>query len=52
MIAWHGERTAINLMRKHFGWYIRGFEGASSYRQSLVSAPDKQTMISILNSIV
>ena len=52
MIAWHGEITATNLMRKHFGWYIRGFQGASSYRKSLVSAPDKQTMFSILNSIV
>ena len=37
MIKWHGEKTATNLMRKHFGWYLRGFEGASSYRQSLVS---------------
>ena len=23
MIDWHGERTATNMMRKHFGWYIR-----------------------------
>ena len=52
MIDWHGERTATNMMRKHFGWYIRGFAGASNYRKALVSAPDGATMVSILNSIV
>ena len=51
MIDWHGERTATNMMRKHFGWYIRGFSGAGNYRKALVSAPDSTTMISILNSI-
>ena len=52
MIDWHGERTATNMMRKHFGWYIRGFSGAGNYRKALVSAQDSTTMISILNSIV
>jgi tRNA-dihydrouridine synthase B len=52
MIEWHGERAATNLMRKHFGWYLRGFEGASSYRQSLVMASNRDEMFSILNSIV
>ena len=52
MIDWHGERTATNMMRKHFGWYIRGFSGAGNYRKALVSAPDSTTMVSILNSIV
>jgi tRNA-dihydrouridine synthase len=40
------------MMRKHFGWYIRGFSGAGNYRKALVSAQDSTTMISILNSIV
>ena len=52
MIKWHGEKTATNLMRKHFGWYLRGFEGASNYRKSLVSASNRDEMFSILNSIV
>ena len=52
MIDWHGERTATNMMRKHFGWYIRGFSGAGNYRKALVSASDSTTMVSILNSIV
>jgi len=51
MIDWHGERIGVNLMRKHFGWYIRGFEGAGIFRKALVSAPDRVSMVSILDSI-
>ncbi|MBT5175156.1 MAG: tRNA dihydrouridine synthase DusB, partial [Candidatus Marinimicrobia bacterium] len=51
MIDWHGERVGINLMRKHFGWYIRGFDGASPMRKALVSASEKEDMVSILDSI-
>ena len=51
MVDWHGERIATNLIRKHFGWYIRGFNGASPYRKALVSAPDREAMVTILDSI-
>ena len=33
-----GERWGMNLMRKHFGWYIIGFPGAAKFRQALVTA--------------
>ena len=33
-----GERWGMNLMRKHFGWYIRGFPGAAKFRKALVTA--------------
>lgn len=51
MVDWHGERIGTNLMRKHFGWYIRGFNGASPYRKALVSAPGREAMVAILDSI-
>ena len=51
MVDWHGERIGTNLMRKHFGWYIRGFNGASPYRKGLVSGPDREAMVAILDSI-
>ena len=35
-----GEITGSNMMRKHFSNYIKGFPGASKFRQSLVTAPD------------
>ena len=52
MIDWHGERIGVNLMRKHFGWYIRGFDGANPMRKALVSASNKEDMISILDLIL
>ena len=51
MLDWYGEKVGVNMMRKHFGWYVRGFEGASLIRKSLVSAQNKNTMMSILDSL-
>ncbi len=44
-----GERTGTNLMRKHFSNYIKGFPGASIFRQKLVTAPGLSEMRSALN---
>jgi len=52
MIEWHGERIAVNLMKKHFGWYIRGFQKSSTIRKALVSAQNQNTIISILDAII
>lgn len=49
LIQTRGERTGTNLIRKHFGWYIKGFPGASTIRQSLVTAADKNEMTTLLN---
>ena len=38
LIENRGEIVGSNLMRKHFSGYIKGFPGASRYRQSLVTA--------------
>ena len=43
-----GEKIGSNLMRKHFGWYIKGFHGAAALRQSLVTAKDENEMRNIL----
>jgi tRNA-dihydrouridine synthase B len=51
MIEWHGEKIAVNLMKKHFGWYIRGFQKSSTIRKALVSAQNQHTIISILDAI-
>ena len=51
MVKFHGERIGINLMRKHFGWYIRGFESAGAIRKALVTAFDKDEMVDILETI-
>jgi len=43
-----GKKTGSNLMRKHFGYYIKGFPGAAALRQSLVTAKDEDEMSAIL----
>ena len=47
-----GERTGSNLMRKHFSNYIKGFPGASIFRQKLVTAPGLAEMQSALNEFM
>ncbi|MDP6532998.1 MAG: tRNA dihydrouridine synthase DusB [Candidatus Marinimicrobia bacterium] len=49
LIQTRGERTGTNLMRKHFGWYIKGFPGAAPLRQSLVTAKDHSDMFALLS---
>ena len=44
-----GERIGSNLMRKHFSNYIKGFPGAASFRQRLVTAPGLPEMKTALN---
>ena len=49
LIENRGEATGSNLMRKHFSGYIKGFHGASKFRQSLVTAPTIEIMKEELN---
>ncbi len=46
-----GEQTAGNQIRKHFGWYIKGFPGAAHIRKSLVMASGIDEMREILARI-
>ena len=47
-----GEKTGSNMMRKHFSNYIKGFPGASNFRQRLVTAPDLSSMKDALNIFI
>ena len=47
-----GEKTGSNMMRKHFSNYIKGFPGASNFRQRLVTAPDLDSMRDALNMFI
>jgi len=52
MLEWHGSRTGTNLMRKHFGWYIKDFPGAAALRKQLVTAAGRDEMVQLLDQIV
>jgi tRNA-dihydrouridine synthase B len=47
-----GTKKGLYLMRKHFGWYIKGFPGAADYRIRLVTSSSIQSAKSILNEII
>jgi len=46
-----GTRKGLYLMRKHFGWYIKGFPGAADFRIRLVQAESIDLAKSILDEI-
>ena len=47
-----GAYVGSNMMRKHFGWYIKNFPGAAVLRKQLVTAKDQQEMESILEDVI
>ena len=51
LIKDRGEQTGTNLMRKHFGWYIKGFPGAAKIRQKLIMASGLEEMRQILSKL-
>ena len=48
----HGETVGSNLIRKHLGWYFKGFPGASELRKSLVTAKDLKAMAGKLREVI
>lgn len=46
-----GTRKGLYIMRKHFGWYIKGFPGAADLRIRLVQAESIDSAKSILDEI-
>ena len=46
-----GTKKGLYLMRKHFGWYIKGFPGAADFRIHLVTAKSIEIAKNILNEI-
>ncbi len=47
-----GRHRGLYFMRKHFGWYIKGFPGAAGYRTHLVEAKNIELAENILNEIL
>ena len=34
------ERVCVNLTKKHFSWYLKGFDNASSWRKKILFSKD------------
>jgi len=48
---WAGEKLAAIEMRKHACWYLRGFDGAASFRKRLGEAVDAAALHRLLDEI-
>jgi len=44
-----GKKIGANNMKKHFSWYFKGFEEASSFRKKFVLANNYSEMKDILS---
>jgi tRNA-dihydrouridine synthase B len=49
LVKTHGEKIGANNMKKHFSWYFKGFEEASSFRKKFVLANNYSEMKDILS---
>jgi len=49
-LAQYGD-TKINTFRKHLSWYFKGIEHMKPWKQPMMTASDKQTLISILDDL-
>ena len=51
LIANKPDRVAVNLSKKHLGYYIKGFPKASTYRKEIMKIEDVSKILNYLNSI-
>ena len=48
LLSWKPGHIAVNEMRKHIGWYLRGIRGASSMRVQINAMSDAEQVIGLL----
>jgi tRNA-dihydrouridine synthase len=46
-----GEAVAVREMKKHVGWYARGFAGAADIRRACNAAREKQDLYTLMERI-
>lgn len=48
MIDHYGDNIAINLAKKHLGWYSNGMNGAANYRANINKSKDKSEILDLI----
>ncbi|MBR6030051.1 MAG: tRNA dihydrouridine synthase DusB [Clostridia bacterium] len=51
LLEWKPERIAVNEMRKHIGWYLRGLRGAAQTRARVNTMENPLEVLALLQSI-
>ncbi len=50
LVGLKGEDVGVRQMRKHAGWYVRGFPGAAALRKRINTAETRDEMAAVLKS--
>jgi tRNA-dihydrouridine synthase B len=50
MLNHYGMQTAVNLMRKHIGWYTKGLPGSAEFRNGVNQIADPQEVLDRLEA--
>jgi len=45
-LDWYDTRTTVRRMRKHWGWYSKGFSGGTEFREKIFREVDPERVIS------
>jgi tRNA-dihydrouridine synthase B len=48
MLDHYGEKVAINLAKKHLGWYSNGMNGAANYRANINKSTEKDEILELI----
>ncbi len=48
MLDHYGERIAVNLAKKHLGWYSNGMNSATNYRANINKSTEKEEMLELI----
>ncbi len=49
LVDYKGERIAINEMRKHIAWYLKGYRGANQLKNQINTTKDIDEVFALLN---
>jgi len=51
LLKYKEERTCLNLTKKHFSWYLKGFKNASGWRKKILFSTNLSEVVSILDEM-
>ena len=51
LVKYKEERVCLNLTKKHFSWYLKGFKNASSWRKKILTSSSLEDVVSVLDEM-
>ena len=51
LVKYKEERVCLNLTKKHFSWYLKGFNNASFWRKKILFSNSLDQVINVLEEM-